>query len=122
MIARPARWCGARWLLLVGLITACGSTPAPAPAYTPDNGEPRTAWELEVLAALSRLPTGQVTDVSGRKVLPLPAYAAASGRRCMRVAITDPSGTRERLACEHDERWHFAADVFGAGPRRQGAP
>jgi len=109
-------------LLLASGVAGCSSALPPVAAYAPGEDAVREPWEIEVLAALPKLPPGKMANVSGRRVTPSAPYPAASGQRCMPVNVADDRGSRDRLACERDQRWHFVADVFSTDHAARATP
>jgi hypothetical protein len=66
-----------------------------------------------VAERLPRLANGATLRVGDETVVGDAAYAAASGRTCRRLQLTQGSGpTSDRLACSDGGAWFFVPDVF----------
>jgi hypothetical protein len=116
-----------RLIAAVTLLSACGK--APQDARTPEDAEATedgtaavgtTAGERAVLGKVESLPTGVPTKVGSVTVTAEEAYAAASGRHCRQLRLDEGGKTRNRLACQQEDAWFFAADVMQAPPTPSG--
>ena len=107
-------------LITLGLV-ACSSGPVPSPRDVADaNDVGRTLYgksadERALLVEVPSLPSGTPRRVGGATVVADAAYAAASGRACRVLHITEASTkVMSRLACSDGKSWFFVPDVFGA--------
>lgn len=99
---------------------ACSSAPQPGVrdlADANDTGRSvgaRSDDERALLARLGTLPSGKPERVGTTTILAEPAYAAASGRTCRALQLTQGprSVSRARLACSKGDAWFFVPDVF----------
>lgn len=102
-------------------LVACSSGPVPSPrdvADANDTGrtlDARSATERALLVEAASLPSGTQRRVGGATVVADAAYAAASGRTCRVLHITEAAAkVMDRLACSDGKSWFFVPDVFGA--------
>jgi hypothetical protein len=110
-------WLAALWL------ACCSTRQPPRPVHPGLDGSdergvvsPATDTERAVLERLGSLAPGQREQVRGVAVVAEPAYAAASGRSCRRLAL-GPSGgnaSEARLACSEGKGWFFVPNVFAS--------
>jgi hypothetical protein len=110
---------GSASVVALSLLAACAAPPQASPrdlADANDTGgtlKATSASEREILERLPRLANGAALRVGDGTVVGDAAYAAASGRTCRRVQLTQGSGRKsDRLACSDGGAWFFVPDVF----------
>jgi hypothetical protein len=104
------------------VLMACSSAPKPSPRDVEDandTGRAVTAAsesERELLQQAAGLPVGAPRRVGNATVVSEAAYAAASGRTCRALHVTEAGSgkTAHRLACSDGKGWFFEPDVFGS--------
>lgn len=106
----------ARASVLALMTTGC-ATSAPteheiaySQAMSPSVELATTPGEERALEQAASLPTEQPVQLAGQRVMAGPIYAAASGRRCRRMAFD----AHERLACQDyvSDNWVFVPNIF----------
>jgi hypothetical protein len=103
------------------LLVACSSARQPSArdvADANDTGRSLKAAdesEREIIRQLPLLPDGIEVRARDISVVGDRAYAAASGRTCRLLHLTQRTSgkTRQRLACATGDTWFFVPDVLG---------
>lgn len=117
---RASRHYCATQLIWLVLCSACASSPTATPrdlANANDTGRKlaaRSADDRALLAELSSLPQGAPKHLGHETVVADAIYAAASGRSCRVLHLTQEPGssTVQRLACSDGHEWFWVPNVF----------
>jgi hypothetical protein len=115
-------------VIISALAAACASSPAKGAdaqmlTDAADRGrtiEPGSDAERTVLQQLDHLAPDQPRTVGTTTVIAGREYAAASGRRCRTVHITDSKShaSQRHLACRDGNGWFYVPDVLPVAAAR----
>lgn len=102
----------------LAVLVGCGSAPPPDPWYPRALGPtevPTSDAERDLLARLDEVPAEGEVRSGGMTAFVEAPYYAASDRRCRRVRFATAGGQNVRTACESEDGWRLAPNVFDVG-------